>query len=163
MNDDGLQFEHIYLTDADYYEEGDGPVLWCYERIRGDDVEYVNVAAFDAQAAHIAELEVACESALNWYGPDGDHINEPQRSQLLRALGKPGDFVGGDARDAYITELETKVANLRNMLKWAREFASPPIDYGYFPGEYEEAMREFDENCNKCSRLLQGAEESNDD
>ena len=38
-------------------------------------------------AERIAELEAACEVALAWYGPDGDHISEPARGLLRLALG----------------------------------------------------------------------------
>ena len=44
---------------------------------------------------HIKELEAACAAALAWYGPDGDHISEPQRSQLRRALNMPDDSATG--------------------------------------------------------------------
>jgi len=54
------------------------------------------------------ELEAACRAALDWYGPDGDHIHEPQRSQLLRALGLPGNYVGVDPLER-IAELEEMV------------------------------------------------------
>ena len=36
----------------------------------------------------VTELEAACRAALDWYGPDGDHISDPVRTQLLRALRK---------------------------------------------------------------------------
>ena len=55
MNDDGRQWPRIYLT----YQDGsyEQPVLWCQDRIDDSDIEYVNVAAFNAQAERVADLE----------------------------------------------------------------------------------------------------------
>jgi len=34
------------------------------------------------------DLYAACREALDWYGPDGDHIGEPWRGLLRAALAK---------------------------------------------------------------------------
>jgi len=55
MTNDLRQWPRIYLT---YCGGGhEQPVLWCRDRVDDSDIEYVNVAAFRAQAERIAELE----------------------------------------------------------------------------------------------------------
>ncbi len=34
------------------------------------------------------DLLAACQAALDWYGPDGDHITDPERGRLLAAIAK---------------------------------------------------------------------------
>ena len=51
-------------------------------------------------------------------------------------------------------ELKEEAQQLKAMLKWAREFVAPPI-FGYNDAaEQKDVMREFDENCAECARLL---------
>lgn len=35
-----------------------------------------------------AQMLEACKAALAWYGPDGDHISDPARSLLVKAIAK---------------------------------------------------------------------------
>jgi len=36
------------------------------------------------------DLLTACEEALLWFGPDGDHISDPARALLVNAVAKAG-------------------------------------------------------------------------
>jgi hypothetical protein len=50
--------------------------------------DHGNCELCDALEAQRAALLVACQEALAWYGPDGVHIGEPWRSQLIAAIAK---------------------------------------------------------------------------
>jgi hypothetical protein len=86
--------------------------------------------------ARIAELKAACRAALDWYGPDGDHIGDPARSQLLQALGLPTDYTG-----PYLPELVDKLsaenAVLRSQIQAARRGETVQwVDFPQGPGIY---------------------------
>ena len=62
----------------------------------------------NSQTAHIRELEDACRAALAWYGPDGDHIHEPVRGQLRRALGLTEEMEDGYQRGTHSLAADTE-------------------------------------------------------
>jgi len=70
MSDDLRQWSRIYLTYCDGSHEQ--PVLWCQDRVDDSDVEYVNIAAFDAQAERVAKLETMLVS-LQWCVENVEH------------------------------------------------------------------------------------------
>jgi hypothetical protein len=59
-----IDYDRIWLARDGFYEEGGGVAL-CDERIKDDDVEYVNARLFNAQAAHAEELTVALHALVN--------------------------------------------------------------------------------------------------
>jgi len=88
MNDDGRQWPRIYLT----YQDGsyEQPVLWCQDRIDDSDIEYVNVAAFNAQADRIVELEANVELFRRCHEAAREiwHKGHPERAELWDPSGE---------------------------------------------------------------------------
>ena len=77
------EFERIYLTLYDPDIEDEGPVWWVDERINGNDVEYVNAAAFEAQAKRIAELEAHLRHVIRWCEQDNSML---EKHHILTAV-----------------------------------------------------------------------------
>ena len=146
-------YERIWLTGGGFSEEGvawcderieDDDVEYVNARLFNAQaeriaelevaVEYATKAIAgtrqDADACiaglkvRIAKLEAACRAALDWYGPDGDHIHDPAHAQLLRALGLPSDYAGRDLLE-HIAELEALVKELADEVE-----ASVKHEYG---------------------------------